>query len=65
VLDAAAWTENIPFAETRDYVKKVLANASVYAALLGEDPALPLRARLGRTIGPRETDAPTPDANLP
>ena len=26
VLEAAIWAENIPFAETRDYVKKVLAN---------------------------------------
>ena len=35
VLEPAAWIENIPFNETRDYVKKVLSNASVYAALLG------------------------------
>jgi soluble lytic murein transglycosylase len=55
-LDSAAWAENIPFSETRDYVKKVLANATVYAALLnGERPAL--RARLGRLVGPREAAA--------
>ena len=35
VLDAAVWVENIPFPETRDYVKKVLTNSSYYAALLG------------------------------
>ena len=29
-LDIAIWSENIPFAETRDYVKKVLANTDVY-----------------------------------
>jgi soluble lytic murein transglycosylase len=29
-LEAGAWAENIPFNETRDYVKKVLANATVY-----------------------------------
>jgi soluble lytic murein transglycosylase len=34
VLEPAVWAENIPFAETRDYVKKVLSNATVYAALL-------------------------------
>jgi soluble lytic murein transglycosylase len=33
-LEPAVWAENIPFAETRDYVKKVLSNATVYAALL-------------------------------
>ena len=35
VLDAAVWVENIPFPETRDYVKKVLSNSTYYAALLG------------------------------
>ena len=35
VLEAAVWAENIPFHETRDYVKKVLSNSSYYAALLG------------------------------
>ena len=33
-LEAAIWAENIPFNETRDYVKKVLSNATFYAALL-------------------------------
>jgi soluble lytic murein transglycosylase len=64
VLDTAAWAENIPFSETRDYVKKVLANASIYAALAnGEPPAL--RARLGRVVGPRDANAPEPDKELP
>jgi soluble lytic murein transglycosylase len=34
VLEPAAWIEGIPFNETRDYVKKVLSNAVVYAARL-------------------------------
>ena len=34
MLEPAIWAENIPFAETRDYVKKVLSNATVYAAML-------------------------------
>jgi len=34
VLEPAIWAENIPFNETRDYVKKVLSNATVYAAML-------------------------------
>jgi soluble lytic murein transglycosylase len=63
-LDPAVWAENIPFNETRDYVKKVLSNASVYAALLNGDPPS-LRTRLGRMIGPRDASAPEPDKDLP
>jgi soluble lytic murein transglycosylase len=63
VLETAAWAENIPFNETRDYVKKVLFNATYYAALLsGQPPSL--KARLGGPIGPREAAAPAP-ADLP
>ena len=58
------WAENIPFAETRDYVKKVLSNSAYYAALLnGQAPSL--KARLGQLIGPREGSAPVPDKSLP
>jgi len=63
-MDAAAWVENIPFSETRDYVKKVLANASIYAQLLG-GPATPLQTRLGTLIGPRDAATPPPDGSLP
>jgi len=59
-LDAAIWAENIPFNETRDYVKRVLSNATIYAQLLGSDK-LDLRARLGRLIGP----ASAPGGELP
>jgi soluble lytic murein transglycosylase len=51
VLEAAIWAENVPFTETRDYVKKVLSNATYYAAQLGM-AAPSLRARLGRSIAP-------------
>lgn len=64
VLEAAIWVENIPFTETRDYVKRVLSNATYYAARLnGRMPSL--KERLGRTIGPRPPDAPLPEAGLP
>lgn len=63
-LDAAAWVENIPFTETRDYVKKVLGNAVVYAHLIDGVP-MSVRKRLGQTIGPRATTAPQPDMDLP
>ncbi len=51
VLDGAIWAENVPFAETRDYVKKVLSNTTSYAAILTGQPQS-LKARLG-TIGPK------------
>jgi soluble lytic murein transglycosylase len=38
-VEAAAWIEGIPFHETRDYVKKVLSNAVVYAMRFGETGA--------------------------
>ncbi|MEO6408489.1 MAG: transglycosylase SLT domain-containing protein [Burkholderiaceae bacterium] len=64
VLETAVWAENIPFAETRDYVKKVLSNATYYAALMsGRAPTL--APRLGGPIGPREASATLPDKELP
>jgi soluble lytic murein transglycosylase len=64
VLDAAVWVENIPFAETRDYVKKVLSNATYYAGLLGAR-STSIRGRLGRTVGPPDPNAPPPEKDLP
>ena len=63
VLEAAAWAENVPFNETRDYVKKVLSNATAYAALLTAQPQS-LKARLGR-VGPRDAGQPEPYRDLP
>lgn len=63
-MDAAAWVENIPFNETRDYVKKVLSNATVYAHILHGKP-LSLKSRLGATIGPRAGNAPPAEDDLP
>ncbi len=51
VLDAAIWAENVPFTETRDYVKKVLANTTNYAAAITGQPQS-LRSRLG-LVGPK------------
>lgn len=50
-LEGAIWVETIPFNETRDYVKKVLANAMVYAQSFNTDPQ-PLTTRLG-VVAPR------------
>jgi soluble lytic murein transglycosylase len=63
VLEAAIWAENVPFSETRDYVKKVLSNTTNYAALLSGQPQS-LKARLG-TVGPREASAPPSDEKMP
>jgi soluble lytic murein transglycosylase len=63
VLEAAIWAENIPFTETRDYVKKVLSNTTNYAAIITGQPQS-LKARLG-TVGPRNAQAPEENADLP
>ncbi|RYX90462.1 MAG: lytic transglycosylase domain-containing protein [Comamonadaceae bacterium] len=63
VIEAAIWAENVPFSETRDYVKKVLSNATNYAALLTGQPQS-LKARLG-TVGPRDAATPEPNKDLP
>ena len=63
VLDAAIWAENVPFGETRDYVKKVLSNTTSYAALITGQPQS-LRSRLG-TVGPRAAGALEAYKDLP
>ena len=63
VLEAAIWAENVPFNETRDYVKKVLSNTTNYAALISGQPQS-LKNRLG-LVGPKSANAATADANLP
>jgi soluble lytic murein transglycosylase len=45
-LEGAIYAETIPFSETRDYVKKVTANAVFYAALL-DKRVTPIKDRLG------------------
>jgi soluble lytic murein transglycosylase len=64
-IEAAIWAEGIPFNETRDYVKKVMSNATVYAAVLGAVEPVSLRARLGPSIGPREGGPNALDKDLP
>ncbi|WP_151635398.1 lytic transglycosylase domain-containing protein [Noviherbaspirillum aerium] len=50
-VEGAVFAESIPFNETRDYVKKVLSNATYYAALFEGKPQS-LKARLG-TVAPK------------
>ena len=63
VLEAAIWAENIPFNETRDYVKKVLSNTTLYAAMISGQPQS-IRARLG-SVGPLDASAPETGLDLP
>jgi soluble lytic murein transglycosylase len=63
MLDAAIWAENVPFSETRNYVKKVLSNATSYAAILTGQPQS-LKSRLGM-VGPRDAALPEVNQDLP
>lgn len=56
ILPGDIWVENIPFEETRDYVKRVLANSVNYSALMSGQPQS-LRERLG-SVGPRISATP-------
>lgn len=49
-MEGAIYAESIPFGETRDYVKKVMSNATYYANSLGLQ-LLPLKQRLGMIAG--------------
>lgn len=53
-IEGAVYAETIPFNETRDYVKKVMSNATYYAHSFGEQ-IQSLKQRLG-VIGPRLRD---------
>ncbi len=61
--EAAIWAENVPFAETRDYVKKVLSNTTNYAVLISGQPQS-LKSRLG-SVGPRGAGAVDISIDLP
>jgi soluble lytic murein transglycosylase len=53
-IEGAVYAETIPFNETRDYVKKVMSNATYYAHNFGQQMQS-LKQRLG-VIGPRQLD---------
>jgi soluble lytic murein transglycosylase len=56
-MEAAIYAETIPFNETRDYVKKVMSNASYYGQQFGQS-LLSLKERIGiicRACAPRKT----------
>ncbi|MBI2313454.1 MAG: lytic transglycosylase domain-containing protein [Betaproteobacteria bacterium] len=55
-MEGAIYAETIPFNETRDYVKKVMSNATYYASAFGQQLES-LTARMG-TILPGVADEP-------
>jgi len=59
-LEGAVYVESIPFPETRDYVKKVMANSVYYAAVLDHKP-VPLKKRLGVIQPPGALEPPIED----
>jgi len=63
VLEGAVYAETIPFNETRDYVKKVMSNATYYASSFTQQ-LQSLKQRLG-IIGPRRTQGETPLDDTP
>jgi soluble lytic murein transglycosylase len=53
-MEGAVYAETIPFNETRDYVKRVMANTTYYAHAFSQE-LQSLKRRLG-IIGPRQPD---------
>lgn len=70
-LEGAIYVESIPFAETRDYVKKVLANAMFYRARFGgvsqtlKDRLGVIPARPGNLPAGLDDASPMPDLSVP
>ncbi len=61
-MEGAIFVESIPYGETREYVKRVMANTVHYALLL-DGHSMPLKQRLGMIPG--RLARPQPDDELP
>ena len=61
-MEAAIYIESIPFAETRSYVQKVMANAQMYAPRLGRS-VLSLKSRLGVIPGTNKPELVVADSD--
>ena len=62
-IEGAVYAETIPFNETREYVKRVMANASYYALNFAQQPQ-PLKQRMG-VVTPRPRDNEVPLGDTP
>jgi soluble lytic murein transglycosylase len=56
-MEGAIYAETIPFNETRDYVKKVMSNASYYSAAFGQQWRS-LKQRVGIVSPPLGAESP-------
>jgi soluble lytic murein transglycosylase len=61
-VDAADWVERIPFAETRNYVRRVMENLQAYCERFGAstatvEPNLHRAASVGSRAGPVVVEA--------
>ena len=59
-MEGAVYAESIPFSETRDYVKKVMSNASYYASRFGQQ-MVSLKQRMGVIAGKSRSGDIAPD----
>ena len=59
-MEGAVYAESIPFTETRDYVKKVMSNASYYASRFGQQ-MVSLKQRMGIISGKSKSVDTAPD----
>lgn len=62
-MEGAVYAETIPFSETREYVKRVMANSSYYAHYLSQQ-VQPLKKRMG-IVGPRQRGEELPLGDTP
>ena len=62
-MEGAVYAETIPFTETREYVKHVMANTSYYAHAFSQE-LQSLKRRLG-IIGPRQFDGEAALGEMP
>ncbi len=61
-VDAVDWVERIPFAETRNYVQRVMENLEVYRVRFGSGEGAPLMSKLDQdrvTAQEASSDAPS------
>lgn len=61
-MEGAIYAETIPFGETRDYVKRVMANTTYYANTFSQE-LQSLRQRLGVIGSPRQDETPMGDVS--
>jgi soluble lytic murein transglycosylase len=62
-VDAIDWVERIPFAETRNYVQRVMENLQVYRVRFGESTAVTFQPDLGARTADESSSDPDPQVH--